>query len=264
MPPDTRLAYPDHLLFLCLAASRLPPQTREETKMEDTIRKNAARAAQENEKQNENEERLRPFPTSYPGGITPDTLFDERSERIIRAQADKLIQTGLFQKHERDDLENEFRVILAYEMAKYDPAKDRYTFTATVLAKRGLNMVIHRNVELKRQPAIVSLDEPAPSGRPFIDLIAAEDERTRREAAVKIERAHRRREDALHRMLEALSPVDVRICEMVMGGSSYSEIGRAVGLAKGSVCKRISRIIRPLAIEFGFTPVNAHEGGDEE
>ncbi len=80
-------------------------------------------------------QQISPFPTSYPGGITPDTLFDERTERIIRAQADKMVATGLFEQHEREDVENELRIVLAYEMTKYDPAKDRYTFTATILAE---------------------------------------------------------------------------------------------------------------------------------
>ncbi len=233
--------------------------------MEDTIMKNAADAAkaQKNEKTAETGlarefgAAIRPFPTSYPGGITPETLFDGRTERIIRAQADKLITTGLFEQHEREDVQNELRIVLAYEMAKYDPAKDRYTFTATVMVKRGLNAAIKRGNYLRDNPRPLSLDEPinGESGETFLDIIPAADEAGRQERASCTEKLTRR-------LLKSLEPLDKDICEAVMAGKSIRDIARAKGMAVSSIHHRLRSIIADRAREIGLD--EAFPGGGEE
>ena len=260
MPPDTRLAYPDCLLF---CARRLPGflRNQEETTMEDTIRKNAADAAKAQENENavktaetglarEFGASIHPFPTSYPGGITSESLFDERTERIIKAQADRLITTGLFEQHEREDVQNELRIVLAYEMAKYDPAKDRYTFTATVMAKRGLNAAIKRGNYLRDNPRPLSLDEPinGESGETFLDIIPDADEAGRQERASRTEKLTRR-------LLKSLEPLDKDICEAVMKGKSIRDIARAKGMAVSSIHHRLRSIIAARAREIGLDKV---------
>ena len=91
--------------------------------MEDTIQKNAADAAKAQKGNNETRRKgtrraggsfldaIYKFETSYPGGITADTLFDERTERIVKGQADRLVSTGMFPQHERDDLQDRKSVV---------------------------------------------------------------------------------------------------------------------------------------------------------
>ena len=190
------------------------------------------------------------FPASYPGGITPDTLFDERTERIIRAQADKMVATGLFEQHERDDVENELRIVLACEMIKYDPAKDRYTFVATILAKRGVNAIIKRGNYLRDNPRPLSLDEPVngESGVTFLDIIPAEDWRKQCAREARSAMALKR----TNQLLDILSPQDRRICEAVMRGVSIREIASVEGMAVSSVHHRLRGIIAEQAREIGL------------
>ena len=236
--------------------------------MEDTIMKNAADAAKAQENKNavmaaetglarEFGAVIRPFPTSYPGGIAPETLFDERTERIIKAQADRLVTTGLFEQHERDDVENELRIVLAYEMAKYDPEKDRYTFTATVMAKHGLNAAIKRSNYLRDKPRPLSLDEPinGETGETFLDIIPATDEAGRQERASLTEKLTRR-------LLKFLEPLDKDICKAVMAGKSIRDIARAKGMAVSSIHHRLRSIIAAKAREIGLG--EAFPGGDAE
>ena len=231
------------------------------------ITENAAKAAkaQRNDSPRESVahalgQQISPFPTSYPGDITPDTLFDARTERIIRAQADKMVATGLFEQHEREDVENELRIVLAYEMAKYDPAKDRYTFTATILAKRGVNAIIKRGNYLRDNPRPLSLDEPVngESGETFLDIIPAEDLREQHARETRRARAFRR----TRQLLDILSPLDRRICEAVMKGVSIREIASREGMAVSSIHHRLRSIIAGQAREIGLD--KAIRGGDAE
>ena len=205
-------------------------------------------------------QRITQFPTSYPGGITPDTLFDARTERIISAQADKMVATGLFEQREREDVETELRIVLAYEMAKYDPAKDRYTFTATILAKRGVNAIIKRGNYLRDNPRPLSLDEPVngESGETFLDIIPAEDLREQHARETRRARAFRR----TRQLLDILSPLDRRICEAVMKGVSIREIASREGMAVSSIHHRLRSIIAGQAREIGLD--KAIRGGDAE
>ena len=231
------------------------------------ITENAAKAAkaQRNDSPRESVahalgQQISQFPTSYPGGITPDTLFDERTERIIKAQADKMVATGLFEQHEREDVENELRIVLAYEMSKYDPAKDRYTFTATVLAKRGVNAIIKRGNYLRDNPRPLSLNEPVngESGETFLDIIPAEDLREQHAREARRSRAFRR----TRQLLDILSPLDRRICIAVMKGVSIREIASREGMAVSSIHHRLRSIIAGQAREIGLD--KAIRGGDAE
>ncbi len=192
---------------------------------------------------------IRQFPTSYPGGITPETLFDERTERIIKAQADRLVTTGLFEQQEREDVENELRVVLAYEMAKYDPAKDRYTFAATVLAKRGVNAIIKRRNYLRDNPRPLSLDEPinGENGETFLDIIPSDDLPADEIVCRKEELNNR-----IEKLLASLAPRDRDICMGVMEGKGLLEIARNVGMTHSSVFYRLRVIIAGQAVKCGL------------
>lgn len=190
---------------------------------------------------------LKPFPTSYPGGITPDTLFDARTERIIGAQADKMVATGLFEQFERDDVANDLRVILAYEMANYDPARARYTFAATVLAKRGINEIIKRGNYLRDNPRPISLDRPVggAAGETFAGPVSSEDY-----AAFWSGRAaggcERLRKD-VEALLASLDATDASICRMLMDGRSIRDIASRLGMTHAGVRYHIMKVIAPAA-----------------
>lgn len=195
---------------------------------------------------------IRPFPTSYPGGITSETLFDERTERIIRAQADRLITTGLFEQHEREDVQNELRIVLAYEMAKYDPAKDRYTFTATVMAKRGLNAAIKRGNYLRDNPRPLSLDEPinGESGETFLDIIPAENHDPA--DCEKLEERLEKRDRCVAEFLASLDELDGKICGMLMEGRSIRAIATLLGMTHTGIRYRLANVLAEKAASFGL------------
>jgi len=204
---------------------------------------------------------LKPFPTSYPGGITPETLFDKRTERIIAAQADQMIASGLFMQSERGDAENELRIILAYEMVKYDPSRDRYTFTATILAKRAVTEIIRRSRELRDNPCVISLDAPITedANTRLIDLISSEEYAAAWNNSVDA-RKRKRLEKGVASFLGKLSPIDRKICKKLMLGKGIREIGRRLQLSHNDVLYRLHNIITSKAIECGLDKVF---GGDE-
>ena len=255
MPPDTTGVF------------RLPPffvpggfpdssATPEETTMEESIKKNAEQATED-----QNTE-LKPFPTSYPGGITPETLFDARTEKIIAAQADKLIRTGIFQQHERDDLANELRCILAHEMASYDPGRDRYTFVATVLAKRGADLVIRRNRHPEEGYGELSLDVTINrEGETHLDSISNEDYR-RMWGNIRTPEQTRCLQDKIQELLANLDKTDRTICEMIMDGSSYRDIAASMGMQVSAIHWRMTKHIIPVAQELGLGSF-AGKGGED-
>lgn len=220
--------------------------------MEEQIQRNAAEAAetQGNDKEQGLGEVVRPFPASYPGGITPDTLFDERTERIVKAQADRMVACGNFVQHERDDIENRLRVVLAYEMAGYDPSKDRYTFAATVLAKRGTDMMRHRSRHPEQGYSNLSLNEQAGDGMEFVDLISDEDYHE------GWGRGNAAEGDGLDKMtgalLNGLNDEDRALCEMLMAGKTFREIAEKLCLPVATIHWRFANHVVPAARELGL------------
>jgi len=254
MPPDTTGVFrlPP---FSVPDGFPVPSATQEETTMEETIQKNAVQAT---ESQN-NEPK--PFPTSYPGGITPDTLFDARTEKIIAAQADRLIRTGLFQQHERGDLANEFRVLLAREMTSYDPKRDRYTFTATILAKRGADEIIRRKRHPEEGYGQLSLDAViGREGETHLDSISEEDYRSMW-GNDRTPDEKQKLQDMTDELLENLDDTDRTICEMVMEGKSYRDIAAALGWNTSAVHWRMMNHVAPVAHEIGLAKFSG-KGGD--
>ena len=220
--------------------------------MEEQIQRNAAEAAETpgNDKEQGLGEVVRPFPASYPGGITPDTLFDERTERIVKAQADRMVAGGSFVQHERDDIENRLRIVLAYEMADFDPSKDRYTFAATVLAKRGTDMIRQRSRHPEQGYSSLSLNERAGDGTEFVDLISDEDYHE------GWGHGGTARGDVLDRLtaelLGGLNDEDRSLCEMIMAGRTFREIAVELGLPVATVHWRFANHVAPAARELGL------------
>jgi len=224
--------------------------------MEEQIQKNAAEAAkaQNNEQQGKPQRKgtRRPgdnfldaiykFETSYPGGITADTLFDERTERIVKGQADALIVTGLFPQHERDDIQQILRLALMHEMSNYDPTRDRYSFAANVCANYGKNLITKRSQEWARTNGpLVSLETPLDGGDTLGDMIEAADSRRAELRAA-----------AVARLLRALSESDRAICEVLLDGLNIRQTAKRLRVSRTTIIYRIGVVIRAKADECGI------------
>ena len=222
--------------------------------MEDTIQKNAADAAKAQKGNNETRRKgtrraggsfldaIYKFETSYPGGITADTLFDERTERIVKGQADRLVSTGMFPQHERDDLQQILRLALMHEMSNYDPSLDRYTFAANVCANYGKNLIAKRAAENKlTNGPLVSLETPLDGGDTLGDMIEGDDDPL----------AERRRA-AVDRLLEALEENDRKCCELLLEGMNLKKAARKLHVSRTTLIYRVGVIIRKKAQELGL------------
>ena len=65
------------------------------------------------------------FQSTFPSGITPDTLFDPRTEMIVGCFADRLVATGAFRQYERQDIAQNFRLLLLSKMPAFKPEAQR-------------------------------------------------------------------------------------------------------------------------------------------
>ena len=223
--------------------------------MEDTIQKNAADAAKAQSNENETKRKgtrrtgdnfldaIYKFETSYPGGITADTLFDERTEHIVVGHADKLVGTGLFPQHEREDIQQIMRLALMHEMSNYDPSLDRYTFAANVCANYGKNLIVKRAAERDRtNGAVMSLDVDAGDGETFAELIMGEGPSPLEVAVYS---------DFTERLMAALPKTDREICKLLMQGYTLREISDEMKLCLSVVHKHVSGRIRREAVRMG-------------
>ena len=176
------------------------------------------------------------FETSYPGGLTADTLFDERTERIVVGHADKLVGTGLFPQHEREDIQQIMRLALMHEMSNYDPSRDRYVFAANVCANYGKNFIVKRAAERDRtNGAVMSLDVEAGDGETFAELVRGE-EPSPLETAIH--------SDFAERLMAALPETDRKICKLLMLGYTLREISAELELCLSVVHKHVAGRIR--------------------
>ena len=225
--------------------------------MEETIRKNAAEAAKAqrgNRKTRRGGTRragdnfldaIYKFETSYPGGITADTLFDERTEHIIGGKADDLVSTGLFPQHERDDVKQTLRLALMHEMSNYDPSRDRYTFAANVCANYGKNLMAKRTRELElTNGPLVSLSTPVEGeeGLTLEDALAAD--------GLSPSQLHSLRE-MIERLVDALGVEDRHICTEMLKGQSIREIASSLRRSRSYVAKRLTGHIRETLVRLG-------------
>lgn len=211
--------------------------------------KNAAKA---NDNQNGNEEprnfflkAIYQFETTFADGITADNLFDARTEKIIGCQADRLVCTGLFPQHEREDLQQILRLALLHEMSNFVSGSDRYTFAANVAANYGKNLIAKRAKEREETGgAVLSLNELLPDGTTREDHIAKEDD------------CSESLKDRVREFLTGLSETDRIICGALMGGASIRDIVNdkdlKLGMSFSGIRHRIVNIIRPAAVKFGF------------
>ena len=79
------------------------------------------------------------------GHINDNELFDERTEKIIRLTALRLVRSGRFPQHEEDDIKQELRLSLWQQMPKFNPAlSSRYTYANMVCNQTANTMCRNR------------------------------------------------------------------------------------------------------------------------
>lgn len=229
--------------------------------MEESIRKNAEQATEDQNSVISKNGRgkakhsggflkaIYTFQTSFADGITADNLFDSRTEKIIGCQADRLVRTGLFFQHERDDIQQTLRLALLHEMSNFASGGDRYTFAANVVCNYGKNLIAKRAREREAtNGAVLSLDEPMPGGETFGELLEDDGEITPYENAV--------RKESVRHLFSRLEKVDREICAGLMNGESLYDIARKIKMSRMGVTYRIQNFIRPVAAECGLGNFN--------
>ena len=211
--------------------------------------KNAAKA---NDNQNGNEEprnfflkAIYKFETAFADGITADTLFDARTEKIIGCQADRLVCTGLFPQHEREDLQQILRLALLHEMSNFVSGGDRYVFAANVAANYGKNLIAKRVKEREATGGeVLSLNELLPDGTTREDHIAGD------------ECGPESMKGKVKEFLESLPEVDRKICDELMDGRSIRDMMKdtalELGMSFSGIRYHITGIIRPAAVRAGL------------
>lgn len=187
------------------------------------------------------------FQTTFADGITADNLFDSRTEKIICGQADRLICTGLFPQHEREDLQQILRLALLHEMSNFVSGSDRYTFASNVACNYGKNLIARRAAEREAtNGAVLSLDETMPGGDTMGDMLENEREISPVKSVIL--------KESVALLLSRLGEIDRKICEGILAGASLRDLEKdeEIGLKHNSICHRLSHFILPVALECGL------------
>lgn len=96
-------------------------------------------------------------------------LASEKIKKLVKEYSLRLLKTGLFQENQREDLEQEFFVVLWKESSHYDSKHGSFvTFAKTVLKNKTKNRIIK---EMRRQ-------KKAPQMFESLDIIINEDQDT--------------------------------------------------------------------------------------
>ena len=218
--------------------------------MDKCAKKNAATAASAPKPQTTPPD----FQSIFPGGITADALFDARTEKIVRCFADKLVRTGAFVQHEREDIEQEFRILLLRKMPAFDPTRsNRYVFAGMLLANAYKNALKARDRERKRTGDILSfqvvLDD---SGDTLEDCMSVDDyEQLLGRQSMPAE-TRRFFHESLELFFASLTEEDRNLCICYMESRTIEETARRTGLAASTIRWRLRTRIRSLAVRAGL------------
>lgn len=218
--------------------------------MDKCVKKNAANAASAPKPQTTPPD----FQSIFPGGITADALFDARTEKIVRCFADKLVRTGAFVQHEREDIEQEFRILLLRKMPAFDPTRsNRYVFAGMLLANAYKNALKARDRELKRTGGFLSLqDKPEGCDELLENVVTTDDyEQT---VGGKLLPASRRGDyaEALAEFFSKLEDDNRRICNAIMKYGNAEQASLRIGIPARTILWRLKHTIRAKAVEAGL------------
>jgi len=223
--------------------------------MNETVKKNAAQAASAlNHNSNPS---LCQASTPLPGGIDLEKLFrDNRIERIVNYYSDKLISSGTFRRHEREDKQQDLRLAIFRRLPDFDPAKgDIYTFAGIVCADAYKNMLKKRDRELRRMGGFpVSIHEkPEGCDEPLENVLPEEEHGPRIGGRVLSEEEFERYEKAEAAFLASLGRYDRRIWDaLVATGGNADAASRQTHIPASTILWHFKNPISAAASKAGL------------
>ena len=218
--------------------------------MYETIKNKAAQAAAAQKPQTASQD----FQSTFPGGITSDTLFDPRTETIIGCYSDRLVATGAFLQYERQDIAQEFCLLLLRKMPDFKPErKDRYGYAAMVIANGFKNELKRRDRELKRTGGFLSLqDKLDETGDTVENHVSTDDYLQMTGGQSMSAEARYFLKEALEQFYSSLTDEDRRLCDCLMDCGTVDETARRTALPASTIRWRLRTRIRNLAIQAGL------------
>ena len=171
-----------------------------------------------------------PTPAVAPSGhITDNELFDERTEKIIRLTALRLVRSGRFPQHENDDIKQELRLSLWRQMPKFTPARSsRYTYANMVCNQTANTMCRNRARSLAKGTCEASLEQEVGQGDYTLgDCISSDEYRIAIGCQNRTDIEYLELKDTLAVALARLPEEDADICRQIMAGASLRAIVRS-------------------------------------
>ena len=192
-----------------------------------------------------------PTPAVAPSGhITDNELFDERTEKIIRLTALRLVRSGRFPQHENDDIKQELRLSLWRQMPKFTPARSsRYTYANMVCNQTANTMCRNRARSLAKGTCEASLEQEVGAGGGTLgDSISDEEYRIAIGRQNRTDEQHQELGETMAAALDQLSAEDADICRKIMAGTSLRAIARSRQCPFTTLLNRFHRHIAPKVI----------------
>ena len=171
-----------------------------------------------------------PTPAVAPSGhITDNELFDERTEKIIRLTALRLVRSGRFPQHENDDIKQELRLSLWRQMPKFTPARSsRYTYANMVCNQTANTMCRNRARSLAKGTCEASLEQEVGQGDYTLgDCISSDEYRIAIGCQNRTDIQYQELKDTVAAVLARLPEEDADICRQLMEGASLRAIARS-------------------------------------
>jgi len=218
--------------------------------MDKLVRNKAAQAASVLKPQAASQD----FPSTFPGGITPDTLFDPRTEMIVGCFADRLVATGAFRQYERQDIAQNFRLLLLSKMPAFKPElKDRYGYAAMVIANGFKNELKSRDRKLKRTGGFLSLQDKLDEAGDTVENHVNTDDYLQLIGAESMSAETRYLyEEAWEQFYSSLSDEDRWLCDCLMECGTIEKTAKRTGLPASTIRWRLRTRISHLAVQAGL------------
>ena len=172
-------------------------------------------------------------------------LSDPRVQNLIRRKAKAMVGLFGFNKNDRQDLEQEFRLAILKQSAQYDQSKSSVpTFSDRVIAHRIADLIDERQAQCRDWRKTVSLSEPLPGAEEDMtleDLLDAEE-------CINVRKSHHSPQQEacdqrmdIHRFLSQLEPQLRDFCMRLLR-QTVAEIAHETGEAASTLYDRQNRI----------------------
>lgn len=218
--------------------------------MDKLVRNKAAQASSARKPQTASQD----FQSTFPGGITPDTLFDLRTEMIVGCFADRLVATGAFRQYERQDIAQIFRLLLLSKMPAFKPElKDRYGYAAMVIANGFKNELKSRDRKLKHTGGFLSLQDKLDEAGDTVENHVNTDDYLQMIGAESMSAETRYFcEEAWQQFTSSLTDEDRWLCDCFLDCGTVDEMSRRIALPASTIRWRLRTRIHDLAVQAGL------------